>query len=125
MSNAVQSKATPVRRLKTTPLMKRTISYTLLALVFFLLGFLPVWVQGRATAGRVSEMEQALRVNQMENDLGAAVIVVQRGEYEPARQAAAHQFRVVKLINGPLRRSGRGHGHVREALGVGAIVIAQ
>jgi hypothetical protein len=90
MSNAAQVKARPAKSARaTTPLMMRIISYALLALVFFLLGFLPLWATGRETAAQVSRLEQALRLADLQNALSVAVIGAQQGEYEPARQAAS------------------------------------
>jgi hypothetical protein len=70
-------------------LLRRVASYFLLALVFFLLGFLPAWVRFGETAGRLSEAEQALRLAQIQNALGSAVIDTQRGNYEPALQSVS------------------------------------
>jgi hypothetical protein len=69
--------------------MRRVTSYLLLALVFFLLGFLPSWVRSRATGLRLSQTEQSLRLAQIKNALGSAVIDAQRGDYEPALQSVS------------------------------------
>ena len=65
---------------------KRVALYTSLALGFFLLGFVPMWIK---TAGAVEQRDAAqrgVRLAQLQNTLAAAVIEVQRGNYEPARQ---------------------------------------
>jgi hypothetical protein len=51
---------------------KRVALYATLAAGFFLLGFLPI--------------QRGVRLAQLQNTLAAAVIDVQRGQYEPARQ---------------------------------------
>lgn len=84
MGETVQIKAVPAKPLKTTPLMRRVTIYIALPLVFFLLGFLPLWVRSREAAVRLSDTENGLRLAQLQNALGSAVIDAQRGDYEPA-----------------------------------------
>jgi|GEM_PF-1719939 len=92
MNEPARVKAVPAKPLKTNPLLKRLISYALLALVFFLLGFLPLWAHARTTAGRLTQAEQQLRRAQLQNTLGASVIDAQRGEYDQALRAASSFF---------------------------------
>lgn len=68
----------------TNPLLTRIISYTLLALVFFLLGFVPLWVAARSAAAQLTETEHALRLTQVQLALSAAVIDAGQGQYETA-----------------------------------------
>ena len=77
---------------KTNPLMKRLISYSLLALVFFLLGFLPVWANSLGNANTLTTAKNQLSLAQMQNSLATAVIDVQHGDYAPALQAASSFF---------------------------------
>ncbi len=63
--------------------------YAISVLVAFLLGFGPMWVAGRARAGERDAAQQALRLSEIENALAAAAIQARRGDYEPAREAAA------------------------------------
>ena len=51
-------KSTPV--VKSTSLMRRMVIYGVVLLVVFLLGFVPMWLQSRATAGRLAEAERRL-----------------------------------------------------------------
>lgn len=92
MSEAVQAKAVPVRRLKTNHFMKRVTSYALLALVFFLLGFVPMWVKSFDASSSLVEAGHQLSLAQMQNSLASAVIDVQRGNYAPALQSASSFF---------------------------------
>ena len=96
MSEAVQANAVPVRRLKTTHFMKRVTSYALLALVFFLLGFVPTWVKSFDTSARLVEAGNQLSLARMQNSLASAVIDVQRGNYAPALQSASGFFTALR-----------------------------
>ena len=51
-------KSTPVAG--STPLMRRFIIYAGVLLVVFLLGLVPMWLQARASAGRLAEVERRL-----------------------------------------------------------------
>jgi hypothetical protein len=86
---AAGGQAFPVKPVpvKTNHLMRRAVSYALLALVFFVLGFLPTWVKLREANLRLSDTQHALSRAQIQNALGAAIIDVQWGDYEPARQS--------------------------------------
>ena len=65
---------------------KRVALYATLAAGFFLLGFAPMWFKtSRATEQR-DAAQRAVRLAQLQNTLSAALIDVQRGQYEPARQ---------------------------------------
>jgi hypothetical protein len=83
------AKTTPA---KTTPLMRRGVLYAALSLVFFLLGFLPLWVKFQENASRLLETERSLRLAQMQNALGSAVIDAQHADYEPALLSVSSFF---------------------------------
>jgi hypothetical protein len=87
MSQDVQSK--PV---KATNLMRRVIIYSALLLVAFLLGFIPMWWKSRECSSSLPEAERQLSLARLQNALASAVIDAQRGDYEPARQAASDFF---------------------------------
>lgn len=55
----------------------------------FVLGFVPMWLIARTRASERDEVQQALRLTQLENGLAAAAIQARRGDYEPAREAAS------------------------------------
>ncbi len=75
-----------------TSLIRRVIIYGAVLLVVFLLGFIPMWVKGRACVSSLAAAEQRLSLAQMQNNLSAAAIDARRGDYEPARQAASQFF---------------------------------
>jgi hypothetical protein len=72
--------------------MRRIIIYAGVLLIVFLLGFVPMWLQARASAGRLAEAERQLTLVGMQGDLGSAAIDARRGDYEPARQAVSRFF---------------------------------
>lgn len=83
-------KSTPV--VKPTPVMRRFVIYGGVLLVVFLLGFVPMWLQARAAAGRLAEAERRLTLAGMQGNLASAAIDARRGDYEPARQAISQFF---------------------------------
>ena len=91
MSKDVQPK--PV---KTTSWVRRVIIYTVLLLVVFLLGFVPMWWKSRECSNRLSEAEQQLNLAGMQNALASAAIDARRGDYESARQSASDFFTSVE-----------------------------
>ena len=65
---------------------KRVALYATIAAGFFLLGFLPMWVKATRAVEQRDAAQRGVRLAQLQNTLAAAVIDVQRGHYEPARQ---------------------------------------
>ena len=65
---------------------KRVALYATIALGFFLLGFLPMWFKSSQAIEQRDAAQRGVRLAQLQNTLAAAVIDVQRGQYEPARQ---------------------------------------
>ncbi len=65
---------------------KRVALYASLAIGFFLLGFLPTWFRSAEAIEQRDAAQRGVRLAQLKNTLAAAVIDVQRGNYEPARQ---------------------------------------
>ena len=65
---------------------KRVALYATIAAGFFLLGFVPTWVKATRAIEQRDAAQRAVRLAQLQNTLAAAVIDVQQGEYEPARQ---------------------------------------
>jgi hypothetical protein len=82
--------------LKTNHLMKRLITYALLALVFFLLGFVPMWVKSLDTSAAVTGAKNQLSLAQMQNSLASAVIDVQRGNYAPALESTSSFYNALR-----------------------------
>jgi len=77
---------------KPTSVIRRFVVYGGVLLVVFLLGLIPMWLQARASAGRLAEAERRLTVAGMQSNLAAAAIDARRGDYEPARQAVSQFF---------------------------------
>ena len=65
---------------------KRVALYATIALGFFLLGFLPMWFKSSRAIEQRDAAQRGVRLAHLQNTLAAAVIDVQRGHYEPARQ---------------------------------------
>lgn len=65
---------------------KRVALYASLAVGFFLLGFAPMWFKSSRAIEQRDAAQRGVRLAQLQNTLAAAVIDVQRGQYEPARQ---------------------------------------
>lgn len=65
---------------------KRVALYATLSLGFFLLGFAPMWFKATRAIEQRDAAQRGVRLAQLQNTLSAALIDVQRGQYEPARQ---------------------------------------
>ena len=65
---------------------KRVALYATLSIGFFLLGFVPMWFKASRAIEQRDAAQRGVRLAQLKDMLAAAVIDVQRGEYEPARQ---------------------------------------
>ena len=65
---------------------RRVALYSILAIGFFLLGFVPTWFKASRAVEQRNAAQRGVRLAQLKDTLAAAVIDVQRGQYEPARQ---------------------------------------
>lgn len=65
---------------------KRVALYATLCVGFFLLGFVPAWFKATNAIEQRDAAQRGVRLAQLQNTLAAALIDVQRGHYEPARQ---------------------------------------
>lgn len=65
---------------------KRVALYATLSLGFVLLGFVPMWFKTTQAIEQRDAAQRGVRLAQLQNTLAAAVIDVQRVQYEPARQ---------------------------------------
>lgn len=65
---------------------RRIALYATLSLGFFLLGFVPMWLKANSAIDQRDVAQREVRLSQLQNILGAAMVDAQRGEYEPARQ---------------------------------------
>jgi hypothetical protein len=68
---------------------RRIALYITLSLGFFLLGFVPMWLRANKSVEQRDVAQREVRLRQLQNTLGAAMVDVQRGEYEPARQTTS------------------------------------
>jgi hypothetical protein len=75
---------------------KRVALYASLAIGFFLLGFLPTWFKASRAIEQRDAAQRGVRLAQLEDTLAAAVIDVQRGQYEPARQLTSDFYTNVR-----------------------------
>lgn len=79
--------------------MRRGITYAIVLLVGFLIGFVPMWIQARNSANELSQVrseldrvEGELYLATIQNTLASAAIDAWRGDYESARQAISTFF---------------------------------
>ncbi|MGB9181340.1 MAG: hypothetical protein WCB68_19060 [Pyrinomonadaceae bacterium] len=70
--------------------------YAALALGFFLLGAIPMWLKAHESASQREAAQHELRLSHLENSLSGAVIDARRGDYEPARQTASDFFTALR-----------------------------
>lgn len=68
---------------------RRVALFSTLALGFFLLGFAPMWLKATRAIEQRDAAQRGVRLAQLQNTLAAALIDVQRGQYEPARQVTS------------------------------------
>jgi hypothetical protein len=77
---------------RTNPFLRRVILYTTLALAFFLLGFVPMWLKASESSHALSVVETLMGRAGIRNYLASAAIDAQRADYEPALQATSSFF---------------------------------
>jgi len=65
---------------------RRVAFYVSLSLGCFLLGFFPMWFKAGNAIEQRDAAQREVQLGQLQRTLGAAMVDVQRGEYEPARQ---------------------------------------
>jgi hypothetical protein len=66
---------------------RRVALYVTICLGSFLLGFIPMWFRANEAIEQRDAAQLELRLIQLQKTLGTAIVDVQRGEYEPARQS--------------------------------------
>lgn len=90
---------------------RRVALYATIASGFFLLGFVPMWLNTGWAIEQRDAAQRGVRLAQLENKLAAAMIDVQRGHYEPARQLTSDFYtdlrRQVDDDDGPFNPSQR------------------
>ena len=68
----------------------------MLAIGFFLLGAVPMWLRAREKACDLALVQRELTLSRMTNGLSESVIDARRGNYEPARQTASDFFTALR-----------------------------
>src|ERR1041384_5680339 len=82
---------------------RRIALYAVLAIGFFLLGTVPMWMRARENAAQRDAAQRQLQLSELQNSLSSAVIDARRGEYELARQTTSDFFTELrKRIDAPL-----------------------
>jgi hypothetical protein len=71
---------------------RRVLFYVTLSMGFFLLGFVPMWLKVNQAVEQRDVAQRELRLRQFNNNLAAAMVDVQRGEYERARQTISEFY---------------------------------
>lgn len=71
---------------------KRVALYASLACGFFLLGFMPMWLKASVAVEQRDAAQRGVRLAQLQNTLAAAIIDVERGQFEPARQRTSEFY---------------------------------
>jgi hypothetical protein len=72
--------------------MRRFVTNAALLIVAFMLGFVPMWILFRDSSSRLSAAMHELNLSRAQSALTSAVVDVQRGDYEPAREAISTFF---------------------------------
>lgn len=93
---------------------RRVVLFSTLALGFFLLGFAPMWLTATRAIEQRDAAQRGVRLAQLQNTLAAALIDVQRGQYEPARQLTSDFYtdlrRQIDSDSGAILTSGQREG---------------
>jgi uncharacterized protein with PIN domain len=71
---------------------RRVGTYAGVLLLGLLLGSVPMWLRGRASAAKLADAERRLTLVGMQSSLASAAVDARRGDYEPARQAVSQFF---------------------------------
>ena len=71
---------------------KRIALYVTLCVGFFLLGFVPMWLKAGTAAEQRDAAQREVRLGQLQSTLASAMIKVERGAYEPARQLTSEFY---------------------------------
>jgi hypothetical protein len=72
--------------------MRRFVTHVVLLIVAFMLGFVPMWIKFRDSSSRLAAATHELNLARAQSALTSAVVDVQRGDFEPAREAISTFF---------------------------------
>ncbi|MEX2162171.1 MAG: hypothetical protein WD751_09685 [Anaerolineales bacterium] len=90
------SQTEQIESIKSSAFTRRITLYVTLSAVFFLIGFVPMWLSARESSRSLTELGQQLRLAEMKGYLASAAIDAQRGDYESARQETSDFFMVLR-----------------------------
>lgn len=71
---------------------RRVAFYVSLAVGFFLLGLVPMWLKVNKSVEQRDVAQREVRLRQLQNNLAEATVDVQRGEFERARQSTSEFY---------------------------------
>ena len=72
--------------------MRRFVAYVVLLIAAFLAGLVPMWLKFHESSGRLAAATHELNLARAQGSLTSAVLDVQRGDFELAREAASSFF---------------------------------
>ncbi len=76
--------------------MRRFVFFSLLLIIAFSVGFVPMWAKARESSARLVAATHELNLARARSALTSAVLDLQRGDYEPAREAASNFFTALR-----------------------------
>jgi hypothetical protein len=79
-------------RKELSPASKKALVIGSVALLVFLLGFVPMWLRAHERGREVKALDREVRLLHIQNHLASAAIDSRRGDYEWARRSAADFF---------------------------------
>jgi len=75
---------------------RRFVFFSLLLIIAFSVGFVPMWAKARESSARLVAATHELNLARARSALTSAVLDLQRGDYEPAREAASNFFTALR-----------------------------
>ena len=86
------SEEVEIKPARSSNLLQRLGLYAALALVAFLVGFVPMWLKARESGNQLAAAQRTLSVAKLQNNIASAALDARKGDYEPARQAASQFY---------------------------------
>jgi hypothetical protein len=77
---------------------KRVGIYVVLGLGCFLLGLVPMWLKANRAIEQRDAAQREVRVRQLQNTLSNAIVDVQQGDFEPARQTMSDFYTNLRTL---------------------------
>ena len=91
------SQDTDQKAVQTTTFIRRGILYVSLSLVFFLIGFVPMWLKYQNSSATLTTVEKQLKLANVQNLLANAAIDAQRGDYPAALQSTSDFYTALRV----------------------------